>query len=70
MASDAARDSRGWLAESGGRLLIDLCVIIAWVVAATITVRVTDLSLTAYYIIVFAGVLFYSIAFDPWSWRS
>lgn len=70
MTPDAARDAREWLAESGGRLLVDLCVSIAWVVAATVAVRATELSLTAYYVIVFAGVILYSVAFDPWSWRS
>lgn len=47
-------------------LLVDLAVVLAWIAAMTLLFRTAGWSLTLYYVVVFVGVLAYSLAIDPW----
>lgn len=49
------------------RYLVDLALVAAWVVAATVVFRATGWPVAAYYGVVFGGVLGYSLLVDPWS---
>jgi len=43
-------------------LLVDLCVVVAWVAVASLVFRAAGWSVLAYYAVVFGGVLAYSLA--------
>lgn len=47
-------------------VLRDLAVVLAWFVAATLVFRATGWPVAWYYLIVFGGVVAYTLLFDPW----
>ena len=69
MAANASRIPDAVLESSGVRLLVDVAIVIAWIALATVAFRTTGWPVTAYYAVVFAGVLAYSLAIDPWEWE-
>lgn len=50
-------------------LLVDVAVVVVWIIVATLAFRALELPVTAYYLVVFAGVIAYSVATDPRGWR-
>lgn len=68
MAAKISRLSSIALDSRGGRFLVDLAVVLAWVAVATVAFRAAGWSVTAYYAVVFAGVILYSLVIDPWEW--
>lgn len=55
-----------------GRLagvIVDTVLVVAWIVAVTLAFRLAGWPLSAYYVVVFGGVIGYSLAVDPWAWR-
>ena len=69
MTANASRIPDAVLESSGVRLLVDVAVVIAWIAVATAAFRTAGWPVTAYYAVVFAGVLAYSLAIDPWEWE-
>ncbi|OVE83743.1 hypothetical protein [Natronolimnobius baerhuensis] len=69
MATDSALFSRERLREIGIRLLVDIMAIVVWITTVTVVFRLAELSITAYYVTIFLGVVVYSVVFDPWSVR-
>ncbi|EMA30563.1 hypothetical protein [Halobiforma nitratireducens] len=49
-------------------LLVDVAVIVAWIVAATVAFWLFEWPVTSYYIVVFGGVIGYSLVADPGDW--
>lgn len=47
------------------RLLVDLVVVVGWVAAVSLLFRVTGWSRWVYYVVVFAGVVGYTLATGP-----
>lgn len=68
MTADASRIPNAALPSGGARLLVDVAVVLAWIAVVTATFRTAGWPLTAYYAVVFVGVLAYSLAIDPWEW--
>lgn len=69
--STRRRESVRALVESiPWRLLVrDLLLVATWIVAITIVFRLMGWPTTLYYLVVFGGVLGYSLVSDPWSFR-
>lgn len=69
--STRRRESVRALVESiPWRLLVrDLLLVATWIVAITTVFRLMGWSTTLYYLVVFGGVLGYSLVSDPWSSR-
>lgn len=56
------------LRSGGTRLLLDLAVVAVWIGAMTLVFRTAGWSVTLYYVVVFVGIVGYSLAIDPWTW--
>ncbi|APW96635.1 hypothetical protein CHINAEXTREME_02090 [Halobiforma lacisalsi AJ5] len=65
MAGQGLRPSDERVAD----LLVDVAVVVVWIIVATLVFRALELPVTAYYLVVFAGVVSYSLATDPREWR-
>lgn len=66
-ATDRLRVLERMIGDTAARYLVDLAVVVVWVVAATVVFRTAGWPVTAYYAVVFGGVLGYSLLVDPWS---
>ena len=68
----ASIDPRRWRSLLAGTvpwrsLLLDFLLVVAWVAAISVAFRVAGWSRWLYYLVVFGGVLGYSLATDRWS---
>ncbi|AEH36317.1 hypothetical protein [Halopiger xanaduensis] len=66
-ATDRLRVLERMVGDTAARYLVDLAVVVVWVVAATVVFRTAGWPVTAYYLVVFGGVLGYSLLIDPWA---
>ncbi|WP_090376060.1 hypothetical protein [Natronobacterium texcoconense] len=51
------------------RLLVDAVLVVCWIAVVTLAFRVADWPLSTYYVVVFGGIVVYSLALEPWAWR-
>ncbi|GAB3667490.1 hypothetical protein [Halopiger thermotolerans] len=65
--ADRLRALERTIGDTALRYLVDLAIVAVWVVAATVVFRTAGWPVAAYYVVVFGGVIGYSLLVDPWS---